>query len=279
MNIPSILLALAVAASAADSPLDKKALADHVRASYNIPDALQIEPGDPQDCGVEAFQRLSLKMSMGGEEQVENLYISRDRRFYFLGEFRDLRTHPYAERMSKMDIKDVAPRGKADAPVVVAEFTDFECFYCRKGYELMRNKIMKEYPDKVRWVYKSLPLKSIHPWAEPAAIAAECARRQGQDRFWKLHDAIFEAQPDVTPANFEEKLQEFAKASGLEMEKFNACYDKKEGLPAVQRDMKEAAALGIQSTPSFIVNGRLVPGADYARVKAAIDGFLQKKEK
>jgi protein-disulfide isomerase len=256
--------------------VDKKAVEEHVRAAYDFPAAVKLELGDPGDCEIEGFRQLSLKISYGEMQQVENLYLSKDRRFYLLGGFKDLRVHPYAERMSKMDLKDAALRGKAKASVVVAEFTDFECPYCRKGYQIMRNGIMKDFPDDVRWVYKSLPLKNIHPWAEPAAMAVECAKRQGHDKFWSLHDGLFEAQETITPANFEEKLQDLAKQSKLDMGKFKACYDKKETLPEVQRDVKEATELGIQSTPSFLVNGKMVPGADYDSLKSAVQGFLKK---
>lgn len=256
--------------------LDKRAILEHVRAAYDFSPAVQLELGDPVDVEVEGFRRLSLKISLGEMGQTEKLYLSKDGRFYLLGGFKDLRVHPYEERMSKMSIKETALRGKAQAPVVVAEFTDFECPYCRKGYLIMRDGIMKEFPDQVRWVYKALPLKSIHPWAEPAAVAVECAKRQGHDKFWSLHDAIFDAQESITPGNYEEKLQTFAKAAKLNMAKFNACYDKKESLPDVERDMKEAGELGIQSTPSFMVNGRMVPGADYNALKGAVEGFLKK---
>ena len=271
-------MAFSVAALAAENALDKNSIMEHIRASYDFPAAVKLELGDPRDSEVAGFQRLEPKVSMRGMEQTESVYLSKDRRFYVLGGFKDARVHPYAERMAKMNQKGLAVRGKSEAPVLIAEYTDFQCPYCQKGYQIMRERIMNEYPAQVRWVYKSLPLKSMHPWAEPAAIAVECAQRQGDDRFWSLHDAIFEAQREITSANFEEKLQALAKTSKLDLAKFNACYDKKESLDEVQRDVKESEELGIRSTPTFLVNGRLIPGADYAGLKAAIEEFLKKEK-
>ena len=90
--------------------------------------------------------------------------------------------------------------------MVVVEYTDYECFFCEKGYRIMKN-VMEEFPGKVRWLYKSLPLNSIHPWAQRAAVASECAGLQGQDKLWLLHDAFFEAQSAIKRNNIDRWLR------------------------------------------------------------------------
>lgn len=256
--------------------LDRKALAEHIRESYQLPSRVDIAIGDPAPSDLQGFDKVPVTMKAGPNEQKETLYLSKDGRYYTLSPFRDLKVSPDQERIAKMDIKSSAVRGKASAPVVVVEYTDFQCPFCQKGYQIMRDEVMKAYPNKVRWVYKSLPLNAIHPWAESAAVAAECALLQGQDKFWKFHDLVFDKQREIPNGpSADAKLLELAKKSGLSEKDFSACHDGKKTLPAVQRDMKEAEALGISGTPAFLINGHLVPGADADLLKSVIEEALK----
>jgi protein-disulfide isomerase len=87
-----------------------------------------------------------------------------------------------------------AAQGKADASIVMIEFSDFQCPFCKKYSEGTRREIVARYGSDVRMIFKHLPLTNIHPQAMTAAIAAQCAQRQG--KFWEVHDRFF-AQPDA----------------------------------------------------------------------------------
>jgi len=133
------------------------------------------------------------------------------------------------------------------------------------------DQIRKTYGDRVRVVFKHLPLKSIHPQAGPAATAAEAAH--GQGKFWEMHDLIFANQGQLGDA----KYQEWARQLGLDMDRF----DKDLKSPAVSQridaDSQEAAKLGVSGTPAFFVNGRYLSGAQpFERFKALIDEELAK---
>ncbi|HVE12277.1 MAG TPA: thioredoxin domain-containing protein [Elusimicrobiota bacterium] len=271
------LLAATVASAAAP---DKAALLAHVRESYSIPDVVELSLGDFKASEIPGFDVAEMTISHGKMHQTEQVYLSKDGKHYLLGSssFRDLGTNADQERLAKMDLKAAPVRGNAKASVAVVQYTDFQCPYCQMGFRLMQDKIMKEYPDNVRWVYKAFPLTTIHPWAEPAAIAAECARQQGQDKFWSLHDALFAAQREITVSNFEEKLKGLVGQAGLKEKPFMACYDGKKTMPAVKKDQAEAEALGVNSTPSFFVNGHPISGgADYASIKEVIEEALKGK--
>ncbi|MBI5597174.1 MAG: thioredoxin domain-containing protein, partial [Elusimicrobia bacterium] len=207
----------------------------------------------------------------------ETLWVSDDGKHYLLGGFKDLSVHPDQERLAKMDLSGSPARGPKDAKVTVVQYTDFQCPFCSKGYELMRDGIMKEFAGKVRWVYKSLPLTSIHPWAEPAALAAECAKLQGTDMFWTLHDKLFENQREVTLENLDEKAAGYLKGAKADLKKFEACTEAKKTMAAVARDSAEADALGISGTPAFVVNGHFVSGADYGTIKRVVEESLKGK--
>jgi len=257
--------------------LDKAKLVEHLKETYPMPPGITIELGTPKKSEVPSFDVIEVKFSAGGKSQSEQLFVSKDGRFYLLGDFKDISVNPDNERMKLIDLKASAFRGDKNAPVAVVEYTDFQCGFCRVGYEMMVKRIMKDYPKKVRWYYKSLPLVSIHPWAEPAAMAVECAGKQGGGKLWKLHDIFFEKQREISSANYEDKLQAFVKEAGLDKKKFDSCYDKQETLAKVNKDTDEAARMGISGTPAFVVNGHLVSGASYAKLKQVIDEALAGK--
>ena len=105
----------------------------------------------------------------------------------------------------------------------------------------------------------------------PAAIASVCAYEQGNDKFWALHDKLFDSQKDITLENSKEKFNQYAKEVGLDTKKFDACLNSKEAAAVVDTQMKEAVEIGVQSTPTFVVNGMIVPGANPEGLKSAIE--------
>ena len=122
--------------------------------------------------------------------------------------------------------------------------------------------------------FKNYPLP-FHPWAEPAAIAAECAKQQKPEAFWTLYKGLFEAQKEINPTNVKEKVTGMLADSGIDMAKFNECYDGKKTLADVNAQKAEGLALGIQGTPGFIINGHLVSGAQpIEQFKSVIDAEL-----
>jgi len=264
---------LSVPAGAAD--FDKAALVDHVRESYDIPASVEVILAEPESTKIPGFRLVRLTLRKDAFEKTEDLYISEDGRHYLMGAFKDLSVHPDNERLGRIDISRSAVRGDPKAPVLIVEYTDFECFFCKRGYEIMKERVMKEYAGKVRWVYKALPLSRIHPWAEPAAIAVECALDQSPEKFWKLHDLFFENQKEIRISNFEEKLEELVPKADLDAGKLGACVDAKKTLPRVARDMAEADAMGISGTPAFLVNGHKVSGADEGSLRRLIEESLQ----
>ena len=144
-------------------------------------------------------------------------------------------------------------RGAESASVTILEFSDFQCPYCKRAQDTLE-QIMREFPGRVRIVFKDFPL-DFHPGARPAALAARCAGAGG--RFWEYHDLLFVAQPDFE----REDLLRYAERIGLERASFAECLDSARFRDAVEQDMTEGRALGITGTPTFFVNGRRLVGA------------------
>jgi protein-disulfide isomerase len=100
--------------------------------------------------------------------------------------------------------------------------------------------------------------------AEPSAIAAECAKEQKAEAYWKVYKGYFENQQAVNPQNVKEKGAEFLKDSGIDMAKWNDCYDNKKTVDKVKAQMQEGASLGVTGTPAFFINGRMLVGASHS---------------
>ncbi|OGE21185.1 MAG: hypothetical protein A3J42_06955 [Candidatus Dadabacteria bacterium RIFCSPHIGHO2_12_FULL_53_21] len=207
--------------------------------------------------------------NMGGRQTVP-VFISGNGKFLVLGtEIYDTTVDPQKEIMEKISLKDVPIKGADNAKVVIVEYSDFQCPFCKRGKDMLP-QILKDYNGKVKIAYKQLPLKN-HNWAMPAAIASVCAYEQGNDKFWALHDKLFDSQKDITLENSKEKFNQYAKEVGLDTKKFDACLNSKEAAAVVDTQMKEAVEIGVQSTPTFVVNGMIVPGANPEGLKSAIE--------
>jgi protein-disulfide isomerase len=158
-------------------------------------------------------------------------------------------------------------KGAEDAKLAIVEFSDFQCPFCGRVTPTLE-QIEREYGDRVRIVFKHLPL-AMHPKAPAAHAAAEAAHRQG--RFWEMHDKIFADQANMSPEQYEKYAQEL----GLDMEQFERDVASAEVKARVDADVKEAASLGVTGTPAFFVNGRFLSGAQpFPAFKALIDEEL-----
>lgn len=162
--------------------------------------------------------------------------------------------------------------GPADAPITIVEFSDYQCPYCTAWYQQTYDQLMANYPGKIRFVYRDLPLPG-HPESLPAAEAANCAGEQGS--YWKYHDALFSDKYQLGRAAYEQ----YASDLGLDITAFTACLDDHRTRAEVQEDAAEAARLGLNGTPSFVINGRIFIGAHpFADFKAIIDEELAAKQ-
>ena len=144
-------------------------------------------------------------------------------------------------------------RGPAGAPVVIVEFSDFECPYCGRATSTLA-ALIERYPDEIRFVYKDFPLPN-HPNAFKAAEAGHCAHDQG--KFWEFHDRLFVAQEVLDV----ESLKTYADELGLDAGEFSACLDDGRHAESVDREMAAGRGYGTTSTPTLFINGRPVFGA------------------
>lgn len=183
---------------------------------------------------------------------------------------------------SIIDTAGSASRGTTAAKVAVVEFSDYECPFCARHAQQTVPDLAREYVDtgKVRYIFKNLPLESIHPNAFKAAVAAECAGEQGN--YWPMHDLLFANQRALDAAS----LVTHGRTAGLDAARFQACLGSTRHDARIRQDSAEGGRVGATSTPTFFIAVttpgdtkvravRLIRGAHpYATFKAAIDSVL-----
>ncbi len=144
-------------------------------------------------------------------------------------------------------------KGDRGAKVVLIEYSDFQCPACA-NYALITKQVVHEFGDKIAFVYRHFPLKQNHLNAESAAWVAEAAGKQ--NKFWEMHDMLFENQKEwENSGNAEEYFKEYAQALNLNIEQFEKDINSEEVKNKVENDFQSGLRSGINSTPTFFLNG------------------------
>jgi protein-disulfide isomerase len=153
-----------------------------------------------------------------------------------------------------LNVGNHAELGNKDAYLTIVEFADFECPYSKEASFTVR-RMMAKYGDRVRFIYRELPIPALHPNSVGTSLAAECASEQG--KFWQFHDKLYTSAAPFTFA----QLQTMGREVGLESMQFDKCMIENRYETAIKSDMQTAAALGLRGTPTFFFNGQKVEGA------------------
>ena len=250
---------------------EKSRLAAYVVKKYQAPEQakLRVEEVQPID------DLCNRKLVFAGDGALGTfrltLYASPDLRF-LSRELFDTYTDPERERreaaqkaMGELLEGEYAARGPASAPVTMVVFSDFECPYCKKLKELIDAEPLLKSGDKVRLVFRHMPM-SQHRWAQQAAEAAACAEFQGAEVFWAFHNLVFDNQVSIKPADASGQISALAEGvPGLDMRSFRACLKQDMSLGVVVRDREMGRRLGVVATPAVFLNGIQVPAIRNSR--------------
>jgi protein-disulfide isomerase len=164
-------------------------------------------------------------------------------------------------------------RGNAQAPVMIVEFADFECPYCRREETVLKALVTK-YGDKVSVAYLDFPLRSIHAQAEPAAEASRCAEEQG--KFWQYHDLLIAESARLDASS----LLDYAAQVGMDKKQFSECLSAGRFKAAIDEDLRVGESLGVSGTPAFFINGIFLSGAQpMSKFEKMIDNELVARDR
>jgi len=155
---------------------------------------------------------------------------------------------------SDLATEDDPSRGPRDAKVVVVEFADFGCPACQEVQPVVK-QVLADYGDKILFIWRDFPMTGDTQTSLLAAVAGECANKQGG--FWAMQEKIFANPADIT----ELSLKTYAIQIGINSVQFGSCLQADENIKEIEEDVREGYAAGVESTPTFFINGVKVPGA------------------
>lgn len=174
--------------------------------------------------------------------------------------------HPWEQvDMKSLHLDNRATLGPAGAPIQLVEFADFECPYCARAFSEVETLVNTSYKGRVHLIWKNFPL-AVHPWAEQAAIAAECVREQNPAAFWTVAGDFYHDQSDINVQNLREHIDGYVSTLGLDAKALNACILGNDAESRIEQDKKDGNAIHLNSTPTFLINGIPVVGLPSSNV-------------
>jgi protein-disulfide isomerase len=281
-----VLLLICLGCSAQSGPAVAPDVAQRVerqvRVFYSIPSGVKITLSPLRTSEFPNYDALTI--TLGDEEHKYDFLLSKDHNTLLRLTKLDLTKDPYAEVMKKIDVKARPTRGNKDAKVVVVNYDDFQCPFCSRMHEMLFPDLLKEYGDKVVFIYKDFPLAEIHPWATHAAVNANCLAAQNNEAYWDFADYIHANQREINSSKVRDEqyaaLDKLATEQGqkhkVDATKLQACI-KAQNSEAIKASVKEGSDVGVTATPTIFVNGQELDGAvPLEEMRAALDDALQR---
>ena len=261
------------------SALDKTTLENYVRHLQAWDRSITVEVGVTKPAPMNGFYEINVHASKDKASQDLVYYVSKDGRIILQGTVYEAAENPFKADLDKLKgITALSPNyGTQGAPVVIVEFSDFECPYCRDEAKALRSNLPTAYPKEVHLYHLDMPLESVHPWARAAAMAGRCVFKENAGAFWDYYDWIYGHQDEIKPENLKSKILDWAKGKDtIDSLQLNRCIDTKETDAEITQSMDESKKLQIIQTPMFFVNGRRMAGAiDWPTMKHVIDDEIE----
>jgi protein-disulfide isomerase len=277
-----VLICLGCAAQSAP-PEQIQRIEREVRSYYSLPANVQINIGPLHPSEFPNYDALTISLERDGKKQDYDFLLAKDGKTLIRVTKLDLTKDPYAETMKKINTSGRPIRGDKDAKVVVVNFDDFQCPFCSRMHQTLFPELLKEYGDRVAFVYKDFPLSEIHPWATHAAVDANCLEAQNNDAYWDFADYIHANQREVSSqkggqeqfAALDRLATEQGQKHNLDQTKLQACI-KAQNEDPIKASVKEGESVGVSATPTLFINGQEMDGAlPIGDLRTALDRALQ----
>src|SRR5215469_7379278 len=276
-----LLICLGCSAQLTPNELSQR-IERQLRVTYSVPTTVKVIISGLHASEFPNYDALTVTFDGDGNKKTYEFLVSKDQKTLIRMTKMDLSKDPYAEVMKKIDVRGRPVRGNPNAKVVVISYDDFECPYCSAVHKTLFPALLNEYKDRVAFIYKDFPL-SGHPWAVHAAIDANCLGGQSQDAYWDFADYVHSHQEAFNSEKGPEK--QFAALDQIalsEANKFKLDSAKLESCVKAQKDdaekasLKEGDALGVDGTPTLVVNGQMLTGAlPMAELRQVFDKALE----
>lgn len=227
-----------------------------IREAGKVPPAADVSLSSFKETPCPGFLKSTVTVKVGTKVQTGDVFVTRDRRTGILGLVLPFR-RDFVEKL--INTKGQPGVGPAQARVTIVEYADLECPSCAYFHKFLESEFLPKYGKKVRIIFKEFPLPS-HQWSGTAAVANECAYMINPSKFADYRTLIFGNQETINSGNVRERLLSLGEQAGLNRVRLATCLDSKASEGRIEACRKEAENLGVNKTPTFCVNGRIVVG-------------------
>jgi protein-disulfide isomerase len=255
-----------------------------LRATYKLPPEVPVVVGtlspSPEWPGYNAF---TVTIGEGERKQDFPFLLAKDQKSIVRVNRIELSADPYGDVMKKIDVRGRPVRGAKQSKVVLIAYDDLQCPFCTMMHQILFPELLKEYGDRVTFVYKDFPIPS-HPWAIHAAVDANCLAAQNEDAYWNFVDSVHASQREINGKGTQElrlaELDKMAMQQGadhkVDAASLQACV-KTQNDAVVKASVREGESLGVEGTPTLFINGEEMSGgvAPLPRLRAALDRALK----
>ena len=276
-----LLVCLGCSAQSATPEVSRR-IEQQVRIFYTIPPNVKVVLGPTKPSEFPGYDALTITFDGGDKKKTYDFLLAKDGKTLLRMTKLDLSKDPFAEIMKKIDVNGRPTRGNSKAKVVAVNYDDFECPFCSRMHQTLFPGLLKEYGDRVLFIYKDFPLAEIHPWATHAAVDANCLAAQNPDAYWDFADYMHANQKEVNSEKSHDgqfaALDRIAMAQGqkhnLDAAKLQACIKAQQD-DRIKASVHEGEDLGVEATPTMFINGEKVDGAlPIDELRAVLDRAL-----
>ena len=278
-----VLLLICLGCIAQSTPPEvSRRIEQQVRIFYTIPPNVKVVLGPTKPSEFTGYDALTITFDGGDKKKTYDFLLAKDGKTLLRMTRLDLSKDPFAEIMKKIDVNGRPTRGNSQAKVVAVNYDDFECPFCSRMHQTLFPALLKEYGDRVVFIYKDFPLAEIHPWATHAAVNANCLAAQNPDAYWDFADYMHANQKEVNSEKSHDgqfaALDRIAMAQGqkhnVDAAKLQACIKAQQD-DRVKASVHEGEDLGVEATPTMFINGEKVDGAlPIDELRAVLDRAL-----
>lgn len=284
--LPLVLLSIiGVNCTSQPKPTDIAAKIERqLRATYKLPAEVPVVIGpltqSPEWPGFDAF---TVTIGEGARKEDFPFLLAKDQKSIVRVNRIELSADPFGDVMRKIDVSGRPVRGAKQSKVVLVAYDDLQCPFCTMMHQILFPELLKEYGDRVTFVYKDFPIPS-HPWAIHAAVDANCLAAQNGDAYWSFVDSVHASQQAINGKGTQElrvaELDRMAMQQGtdhkLDAATLQACV-KTQNDAVIKASVREGESLGVDSTPTVFINGEEMSGgvAPLPRLRAALDRALK----
>ncbi len=278
-----VLLLICLGCIAQSTPPEvSRRIEQQVRIFYTIPPNVKVVLGPTKPSEFTGYDALTITFDGGDKKKTYDFLLAKDGKTLLRMTKLDLSKDPFAEIMKKIDVNGRPTRGNSQAKVVAVNYDDFECPFCSRMHQTLFPALLKEYGDRVLFIYKDFPLAEIHPWATHAAVNANCLAAQNPDAYWDFADYMHANQKEVNSEKSHDgqfaALDRIAMAQGqkhnVDAAKLQACIKAQQD-DRIKASVHEGEDLGVEATPTMFINGEKVDGAlPIDELRAVLDRAL-----